>query len=698
LKKQNLKSMFIGFFLLSCIVFCAASCSASGWSGPIELTHEKEAYLKRFLHPLPQELRFKGVGYRIPYDECVLVSSPTTAMEKQIIDDFKARWTRRTGKALGNVAGRLVIRVGLNDTGSTMFEDLPLGLVDTKYLAERPNPEQAYTIVTEAASEGGVTVAITANAMPGLYYGLLTFDQLVTPLSEEDTLVLPHVDCVDWPDVRLRGTWTLLHHEGTDDKALKTYDDTLRRFSHNKLNLAEAWHINVLNPKDNGPISAAWIFPKTVIEMGKRYAVEVLPGTGHLPKKFRSEALRRRFPGAPGIQRKKERKTLHLCQNDPDTRDFYTQYLTSVARQYDLADVWMSEIEGPRGVCHCHRCKGDTQQAFVLETKNLMDAYGAARTVNPSFKMTLGLTQGSYPHHFSMLEHIPKDVILNFYNGKMTYKADFQRYNLPPSVMEFQRLGYTVGSTPSPIDTQMMIPFQTPQYCRLLCGEADDRHLDFMLAQLWPDHFANDFNAQALAEFLWNSSGRSAEAFTVAWATRKGWDNPEEAAAIILMLEYPSRGLHNARVKNIVGEIVDYFEGKSWRRKVAGHVRNEAWTNRSVLGKLEYPTRHEMARIRSLCEQAVERAERLGNMELLAASRVLKHWAIILDQYALCMDNPDAETKKTAMAQIRTELKSLPLAHSQWLAHKNLSDYAKRHTRLWFEQQQQQWASILTDK
>jgi hypothetical protein len=686
------------FIFLSFVLLLAATYTTADALDLLSLNQEKEIYIKCFLHPLPRGLHFKGVAYRFPFSEFCIASAPATALEKKIIDDFRTRWTKRSGSPFHEGSGRLVIKAGLINAMPDIQKAVERGLIDAKYLAERPNPEQAYAIAMEDTAKGDVNVYVTANDLPGLYYGLLALDQLITPLSEKDSIVLPHVSVVDWPDIRLRGTWTLLQYKGSDEKALKAYDETLHNFSRYKLNLAEAWHINVNVPRKEGLISATWTFPKSIIHMGERYGVQVIPGTGHLPKKFKTESLRKRFPGAPGTQRKKERKTLHLCQNNSDTRAFYTEFLTSVARQYDLADIWMSEIEGPRGVCHCSRCRGDTRKAFVKETENLMHAYREAKKINPKFRMILGLTQGSYPHHFSMLEHIPKDVILNFYNGKMTYKSHFQTYNLPPSVMEFQRLGYTVGSTPSPIDTRMMIPFQTPQYCRLLCGEAEDRHMDFMMAQFWPNPFQHDLNAQALAEFLWNSSGRTAEEFTVAWATRKGWENPEEAAAIILMMEYPSRGIHNCGIKHIVENMVGHLQGGNWKERIAGYVKGDDWVKRRNFGGFEYPNHDEMLRIRELSEEAVERAESLNNMEILDQARVLKRWATILEQFALYVEGTDAEKRRSAGERIKTELEALPEAHGRWLSHKNLSDYGKKFTSLWFEQQQKRWAPLLMNE
>ncbi len=697
-KEFNRKFTIIALFFICFSGTFAVSYGNAESFALVKLNSGDESYIERFLHPLPQDLRFHGDAYRFALNECSVDFTPTTGLEEQIVDDFKRRWARRFRIPLKDSPGRLVIKAAIDRTGSSdsaLRHNIP---IDLKYLAQRPNAKQAYAVRTVQKDKGRVEVHVAANAVQGLYYGLLTLDQLVTPLSKGETLGLPSIDIVDWPDVRLRGTWTLLRHVGSDGPALSAYDKLLHRFSRYKLNLAEAWHINVPEAEDRGPISAAWVFPQAVIGMGKRYAVQVVPGTGHLPKKFKSEALRKRFPGAPGIQQKKERKTLHLCQSDPDTREFYTQYLTSIAKQYDLADIWMSEIEGPRGVCHCPECKGDTRSAFVKETRNLMYAYKEAKKVNPDFRMILGLTQGAYPHHFSMLDHIPKDVVLNFYNGKMTYKAYFQTYNLPPSVMEFQRLGYAVGSTPSPINTYLQIPFQTPQFCRLLSGEAEHRNLDFMLAHFWPDPFVHDFNAQAMAEFLWNSSGRSAEEFTVAWAARKGWENPEEAAAIILMLEYVARGIHNCRIKYIVKKIAAYVQGGNWIRRVYHFMKTfEDWPGRTVFDKFEYATHHEMKRIRVLCAKAVERATDLKNAELLAGAKLLRHWAIILEQYSLCLETSDPETKKVAIDHIKAEFTALPDTHARWLEFKSLSDYAKRHIDGWFKGLQRQWEPILVD-
>ena len=503
-----------------------------------------------------------------------------------------------------------------------------------------------------------VTVYLAANKASGLYYAFLTFEQLLSSHSTEDTVVLPHVSILDWPHIRLRGSWTVLSHFGKDERALEQYDGILRNYSKWKLNMAEAWHLFTDKLSPEGKVDAYWVYPKEVIKVGERYAVKVFPGTGHITGRLGPPEMKKRFPHVAGTPKTPERKIVSLCQSHPDTRQMLEEYLVSIARQFDFADIWMTELEGPRGVCHCDRCKGILKDAFVKETQHLMHAYSEAKKVNPAFRIILGLTQGSYPHNLAMLEYIPKDVTLNFYNGKMTYRADFRRYNLPPSATEMQRQGYTVGSCPSPSETYVLFPFQTPQYCRLLCGEAEDRNLDFVMAQMFPDPFVHDFNSQACAEFLWNSSGRSADEFTTAWATRRNFKDPNEVAAIISMVEYASRGLHNNKVSDMIEAIVRFVNGR------------DRASSRAYL-RYEFATYAEMARIRKLCEEATSRAKRLGNPELHASCEVLERWISIIERYARCVVNSkDAKVTQAAKEDIRSEVRELRASRDRWIAFK----------------------------
>ena len=67
--------------------------------------------------------------------------------------------------------------------------------------------EQAYRL--ELSSQG---IAITANAAPGLFYGVQTLLQLISP-RDDGSLRLPEGRIVDWPDLRRRHIyWDDAHH------------------------------------------------------------------------------------------------------------------------------------------------------------------------------------------------------------------------------------------------------------------------------------------------------------------------------------------------------------------------------------------------------------------------------------------------------------------------------------------------------
>jgi len=631
------------------------------------LSSEEMTRIKRFLHPMPQELRLSDFSYEFSPGECGIKTSPAASLlEKQMIDDFKGRWRNKYGSELKDNDRKLTIVAGVFNNSSVLQKTAAKGVFDAKYLSECKNSEQAYVLTTVSEGET-IIVYIAANDNKGLYYGLLTFEQLLNALSNGKKLVLPHCRIVDWPDVRGRGSWVGLG--GVHAKNIDACEKRIKDFSELKLNMIEALILYPNKLDKHGDIQVAWKFPKKIINLGKLCAVDVFPSTGHLPSHLkRQPVMKKKFPNTLGVNSAGEQKGLIMCLSQPGTREYLTEYMVAIAKQFDLAGVWMSEVEGPTGVCHCKECKGDLRKAFVKETRLLMEAYRKAKKINPKFRIILALTQGSYPHHFEMLKYIPKEVVLDFYSGIMTYRTTFQKYNLPPSIQEIQRMGYKIGSIPSPVPwaTNIFGPFQTPQYLRLLCGEAEDRGLEFVDAFLWPNPFFYELNSEAMAEFLWNSNGRTAKEFTVAWATRKGLKAPDETAAIIGMMEYPERGFRNCRFWQMV-------------LKISNFVTRKERPNRSTLRGFEFATYGEISRVLSICEEAVVRSEKLKNPELLAGTKLMRCAITIIERYAYCISNvKDSETREQVIDTIRTQLELYPQLFENWFKTKKPSKYARR--------------------
>ena len=639
----------------------------------LELPPAQEARIERFLHPLPQEFHLKGVAWKVEASRCGLETSPNPApIEKSMLDDFVVRWQKRFGSKLATTDGELRIVAGLMRSMPALGQAAARALFDAKYLAGRRNAEQAYALATEAGPER-VTIYIAANEPPGLHYGLVSFEQLLSALSQGGGVVYPQADIVDWPDVARRGTWTL---------PLAGPDQALRQYSRWKCNLVEAWHLHVGKVGEQGQLEVNWTQPKEVIEIGKRFGVTVYPGTGHLSRHAGREDVRKHYPGAAAT---KVGRPQALCFSSPDAWRFVEAYLAGIARKYDFANVWMSELEGPTGGCQCRQCKGHLRNQFVNEIKAIMGGYEKARKTNPKFRIMIGLTQGSAPHNHQVIQHIPKDVPINYYDGKVTYRVTFQRYNLPPMAQEIKRLGYTVGSTNSPGQTAMLFPFLAPHYCRMLAGEAEDRNLDFVLSEFWPSPYVHDLNAQAMAEFLWNSSGRTTDQFLVAWATRRGLDDPEGTAAVVRLIEYPSRALRATKMREILPMVVDFVQGEEKPNTLALH----GFENRRA---------EEARRALALCDEAVARAERLKNPKLLADCRQVRFWISIFNDHMKCVGKDPADpVVAAAKDSIRDAFASFPDVWRGWLAQNSLSQYAIGVINRRIAAQQLTWLPIVKE-
>jgi hypothetical protein len=684
--RKHIPGFVLSFLLLATV---SAGCGEEAFAPPqnqetakpqaaietVALTAEQRERVRQFLFPLPQELRLRNTAFGVEANTALLVhdlgENETT---KQMLADFSTKWGEKFAP-LHHSNEHLAmpytwkIVVGLVGSHPELKQAAEKGLIDAQYLAERPNPEQAY-ILRALTVDGVSTVYIAANAESGLYYGLLTCGQLLDSLSGKEGLIVPEIEIVDWPDVKWRGSWTVLSRNWgiPVEQDIPNYEKTIRDFSGWKYNLCEAWAVRPVLDKDEN-LAAEWYFPQDTIGLGKKYGVWVYPGTSHLTAPFlRNKKLVEKYPGIAATPDAKAAKEFPVfCLNAPKMDEIFDNYLVSLAKQFDFADLWLSEIEGSRGVCHCPKCKGDPRQAFLRETELLMNAYAKAKQVNPNFRIMLGLTQGSYDYNLELLKYVPKDVLLNFYHGTMTYKTTFQKYNLPPSVMEMQRMGYTVGSTPSPTASHcyqglMMYPFQTPVYCKLLAAEAVDRGMEFVVQHLPSSHYMHDFNGQAMAEFLWNRDGRTPEQFALAWAVRKNLDQPEETARIIAMTEYAARGFSNGHGNNsltesIVKPIVKYFTGKG-----GGN-----WPYKGF----EFATHEEMSRVRAVCEEATARAKKVNNPELLAGCVIMQRWITILERYACAVENRKDEAKqKEALAAIQAEVKELSASRDAFYAFK----------------------------
>jgi hypothetical protein len=152
-------------------------------------------------------------GYSVlPVPQKVLLNGPDF--------EFGERWQLRLESGVKpdddaikslteGLQSRFHLKLATSGTAGLIHLRLAAGSVAIGEATDSNRPalaEQAYHLVLKPQS-----IDITANAPPGLYYGVQTVMQLITP--REHRLWLPEGDIVDWPDLELRVIyWDDAHH------------------------------------------------------------------------------------------------------------------------------------------------------------------------------------------------------------------------------------------------------------------------------------------------------------------------------------------------------------------------------------------------------------------------------------------------------------------------------------------------------
>ncbi|HEX2976547.1 MAG TPA: glycoside hydrolase family 20 zincin-like fold domain-containing protein, partial [Bacteroidales bacterium] len=132
-----------------------------------------------------------------------------------------------------------------------------------KLFAGMPEPkEQGYRLAV-----GKDWVVILGKDLPGLYYGLMTFRQLIEPGGN-----IPSVKISDWPDLPLRGTYIA---EDNPEKKIEYFASLKMNFI--VFEYGELYHL------DNPVINARW---KKIADECRKHFIEPIPelqcfGHGH---------------------------------------------------------------------------------------------------------------------------------------------------------------------------------------------------------------------------------------------------------------------------------------------------------------------------------------------------------------------------------------------------------------------------------
>ncbi len=251
-----------------------------------------------------------------------LVPEPQKAALKGTDFQFDNTWRLGLGQGVkANDIAPEILREQLNERYGASVTlgggDKVIELVmrpDSVQIGEATDPdkaavkEQAYRVELDQQR-----IRITANAAPGLFYGVETLVQLIKP--ERGRLWLPEGEIVDWPDVSFREVfWDELEHLDH----LDVMKQAIRR--------AAFFKINAFSLRLNGHFEYASAAPlvdpyalspaqlQELTDYGLRYHVQVIPyldGPAHVNFILDHDAYKqlREFPET----------TFQMCSTNPET-------------------------------------------------------------------------------------------------------------------------------------------------------------------------------------------------------------------------------------------------------------------------------------------------------------------------------------------------------------------------------------------
>jgi len=627
---------------------------------------------RRFMYPLPHEIEFTGGIHRVSPQACSLAVGSLSALEKQFVEDFKARWKERFGAELASgTAGTVRIIAGIVKSNESLQEAGKKGVLDLKRLADRPNPEQAYSIVTTQL-DGNLTAYLAANDSSGLYYALRMFEQLVSALSTKQEVAVSEVRIVDWPDIKARGMWGGVGRgfASEGDNELATYGG----LTLNEVNFA-------LYPKVSRDRTVRLQVDNGKFERGRRHNVNIVPRVTHMEKLVRTPGV---FLGEfPELRAKgKDGGTSRgWCYAYPDSQPLLDLFYEGIARQVesDRLCIWPTEEGGP---CYCNECKGDTRGFFINETEHIIHAWRKAQAIRPSLELGLITSQTTYPYNDDIFKYIPKEVRIDFYGGSGpgdTYRTDNDKPLLDGyPVAEWRRQGYRLGVVPllalscDGYERAMLFPFATPALVKMRMAEFVDKGLEAVIAWL---PFVS-LNTEAMAEFAWNAHGRTPGEFAVSWATRKGLRNPELAGRIMGMLEQPAVALSMNMRGRTMERCAQSVACRMLGVKAPWSPRYDMLRGFEARIQLEGSGRTvhaEVVRVLKTCSEAVDLCGKLGDEELTTSALLLMQWIAIIERYTLFLEHErDAEFAQKVKVDIVPLISELPEVWENWIATQGL--------------------------
>ncbi len=560
-----------------------------------------ENKLENRVVPLPKEMSVSEV---VTVD-CARITITQSGDFTTVIEDAVSRFKNHVNNG-GTLSGTQTFEIAL-----CLADEKSGGNSETTAMTSRlkklPNKRQAYCIKPSGKSK----LTVCTLDRRGMIFAMQTLRDLIAIDKNNGTAAIPLVTITDWPDMEYRGIW--------DDTFPREQLDLMATL---KLNLVDC-HSGLRVEKDGR--GTVYRIPRkgedTIDslpygEYCRRLGIEFVPIITHFSHLART-GIYEVYPQLVGIGEPEDKRFIPPCAKRPEFVNVIADWLEALLSEpyVEEISIWLSEVEQQ---CQCPDCLAAGQ--YVMETRAIIKAWNRVKSAHPGKRLRILTTQGSYATNDKVLKELPVDIGVVYYDGERSYDSSRE----PMMTFDFAEHaagGFRTGVCPQiTVSWALVIPWSSPQFIRTRMNEYVDKELSILSAYATPDFTLYDFNTEAMAEWSWNAKGRSEREFALAWATRKGYDDPEAVADWAV--------IHGDLSWNIYGSKIpfEFIEGFGHaQRMIKHHVR-------PILGEgmfRYYRSPADFERDLDRCEEALAIARGIGDMEIIEETKIARGYIMI---------------------------------------------------------------------
>ncbi len=577
------------------------------------------------------------------------------------------------GPGLGDIARTVALAPSLTAQPPTPAFEIVLGLVDARgqllghtvpdaaRLSTLPHKAQAYLI----RPDGDHCLLVAALDPRGVFYGSRTLAQLLAPKLTATEATIPLCTVTDWPDLEERGLWNFPL-------------DLIPWLAEMKLNFAKV--PTYMETIERGkPVRIRPVAPQFLADARARAFNPVLTST-HLNFLHR-HGLNQAYPELVGKGEKakcpykyKVDGATAPCASNPQLQQIIADWLRGAGEQGgEEVSVWLTEFYAQ---CECDECMKTGQ--FQLETKTTLAAFEEVRKQYPKLRLRVFFTLRRTPVELQAsrecLAMLPPDV-----------KAEIV-YGTTDPYVEAAAQGRWIGDYAAPYLARGGYTGLTtyPSWMRQFLQKTQERKFRgaYAISYLYTSaaYHRAVFSQQisALAEWSWNLQGRDLRQFALAWATREGLPQPEQAADWVVLMD-PG----NTMFIQSAGSVFADWASVATALKESKPVPlggNLLWAFPKVEGFAERLAQY---------QQALALAETIGRPELILESQYAVQLVRVLrSAYDLtCAAGPEA--RQQAFAALQEAVKPLDdiMSRKVDLLHCEPADFAAKmkneHQQVW---------------